>query len=118
VGGFLVQATTQAALARRREELGLLRCLGATRGEVLARVLAEAAVLGLLGTAAGLPLGWLAARANLEAVSGTLRTVYLLEGVEQVTLTPGLALLGTALGLAGALAGALLPALEVARASR
>ena len=31
-------------------------------------------VLGAAGTALGIPLGWLAARANLAAVSGTLRT--------------------------------------------
>jgi len=116
VGGFLVYASTEAALYRRREELGILRCLGATRGEVLGLVLLDAALLGLLGTAAGVPLGWLAARANLGAVSATLRTVYLLEGVERVTLSPGLFFLAVGLGLGGALLGALFPALEVARA--
>ncbi len=115
VGGFLVHASTQAALSRRREELGVLRCLGATRGQVLALVLGDALLLGTLGTAAGIPLGWLVARANVRAVSGTLRNLYLLEGVERVTLTPALAGLGAALGLAGALLGALLPALDVAR---
>ncbi|GEJ58182.1 FtsX-like permease family protein [Anaeromyxobacter diazotrophicus] len=115
VGGFLVYASTQAALARRREELGVLRCLGATRAQVLALVLGDALVLGALGTAAGVPLGWLAARANVGAVSATLRNLYLLEGVEAVTLGPGLVALGVGLGLLGALAGAVLPALDVAR---
>ena len=115
VGGFLVHASTQAALSRRREELGVLRCLGATRGQVLALVLGDALLLGSLGTAAGIPLGWLVARANVRAVSATLRNLYLLEGVERVTFTPALAGLGVALGLAGALLGALLPALDVAR---
>ncbi len=115
VGGFLVYATTQAALARRREELGVLRCLGATRAQVLAVVLADALTLGLLGTALGIPLGWLAARANVSAVSATLRNLYLLEGVERVSLPPWLLAVGVALGLAGALSGAVLPALDVAR---
>jgi len=115
VGGFLVHASTQAALSRRREELGVLRCLGATRRQVLALVLGDALLLGTLGTAAGIPLGWLVARANVQAVSATLRNLYLLEGVERVTLTPALAGLGAALGFAGALLGALLPALDVAR---
>jgi len=115
VGGFLVFASTQAALARRREELGVLRCLGATRRQVLGLVLADAALLGALGTAAGIPLAWLAARANAAAVSATVKNLYLLEGVERVTLSPGLAALGVAMGLAGALLGALLPALDVAR---
>jgi putative ABC transport system permease protein len=115
VGGFLVYASTQTALTRRREELGVLRCLGATRGQVLGLVLADAALLGVLGTAAGIPLGWLAARANVGAVSSTVRTLYVLEGVEHVTLSPGLVALGAAMGLAGALVGALLPALDVVR---
>jgi putative ABC transport system permease protein len=115
VGGFLVYASVQAALARRREELGVLRAVGATRGQVLGLVLAESAALGVAGTLAGLPLGWVLARANVEAVSGTLRNLYLLEGIERVAVTPGLLLLAGAVGVAGALAGAVLPALDAAR---
>ncbi len=115
VGGFLVFASVRASLVRRREELGVLRAVGATRTQVLALVLGEAALLGVLGTAAGIPLGWLAARANLGAVSGTVRTLYLLEGIEGVSLTPALVLLGIATGAGGAVAGALWPALDAAR---
>ena len=115
VGGFLVHAATRASLTRRREELGILRTVGATRGQVVRLVLGEAALLGLVGTAAGIPLGWLAARASVGAVSGTLRTVYLLEGIDQVALTPGLVALAVATGLGGAVLGALLPALDASR---
>jgi putative ABC transport system permease protein len=115
VGGFLVHASVRASLARRREELGVLRAVGATRGQVLRLVLAEAAVLGAAGTALGIPLGWAAARANLAAVSGTIRTLYLLEGVERVTLGAGVVLLAIATGVGGALAGAALPALDASR---
>jgi putative ABC transport system permease protein len=115
VGGFLVHASVRASLARRREELGVLRVVGATRGQVLALVLAEAAVLGAAGTALGVPLGWLAARANLAAVSGTVRTLYLLEGIERVSLGPGLVLLAVAVGVGGAVAGALAPAVDASR---
>lgn len=115
VGGFLVHATVRASLVRRREELGVLRAVGATRGQVIRLVLAEAALLGLAGTALGVPLGWAAARAMVGAVSGTLRSVYLLEGVDEVLLTPALLALAVATGLAGALLGALLPALDAAR---
>jgi putative ABC transport system permease protein len=115
VGGFLVHASVRASLARRREELGILRAVGATRAQVLGLVLGEAALLGAAGTAIGVPLGWLAARANLAAVSGTLRTLYLLEGVERVTLGPGVLLLAVATGVGGALAGAALPALDASR---
>lgn len=115
VGGFLVHASVRASLARRREELGVLRVVGATRAQVLGLVLAEAAALGAAGTALGVPLGWLAARANLAAVSGTIRNLYLLGGIEQVTLGPGVLLLAVATGVGGALAGAVLPALQASR---
>ncbi|HEX9308719.1 MAG TPA: FtsX-like permease family protein [Anaeromyxobacter sp.] len=115
VGGFLVHASVRASLARRREELGILRAVGATRAQVLGLVLGEATILGAAGTALGIPLGWVAARANLAAVSGTLRTVYLLEGIDGVRLGPGLALLALAVGVGGALAGAALPALDASR---
>ncbi len=115
VGGFLVHAATRASLTRRREELGILRAVGATRGQVVRLVLGEAALLGLVGTAAGVPLGWLAAQASVGAVSGTLRTVYLLEGIDRVALTPGLLALAVATGLGGAVLGALLPALDASR---
>ena len=115
VGAFLVHASVRASLARRREELGVLRAVGATRSQVLALVLWEAATLGAAGTALGIPLGWLAARANLAAVSGTLRTVYLLEGIDAVSLEPGLLLLAVAVGVGGALAGAILPAVDASR---
>lgn len=115
VGGFLVLASVRASLARRREELGVLRAVGATRGQVLRLVLGEAALLGVAGTAAGIPLGWLAARANLAAVSGTIRNLYLLEGIERLELGPGLLALAAAVGAGGAVAGALWPALDATR---
>ncbi|MFO0582728.1 MAG: FtsX-like permease family protein [Anaeromyxobacter sp.] len=115
VGGFLVYASVRASLARRREELGILRAVGATRGQVLGLVLGEAALLGAAGTALGLPLGWLTAAANVGAVSGTLRNVYLLEGIERVELDPWLAVVGLATGVAGAVAGAIAPGLDAAR---
>lgn len=115
VGAFLVYAAVQAALVRRREELGLLRSIGATRGQVLGLVLVEVGVLGLLGTALGIPIGWLGARANVDAVSGTLRNLYLLEGIERIALDPALVAMAVATGLAGALLGATGPALDAVR---
>jgi putative ABC transport system permease protein len=115
VGAFLVHASVRASLARRREELGILRAVGATRAQVLALVLSEAATLGAAGTVVGIPLGWIAARANLAAVSGTLRTVYLVEGIDAVALGPGVLLLAVAVGVGGALAGAFLPGLDASR---
>ncbi len=115
VGAFLVHTTTQAALVRRRAELGLLRSLGTTRRQVLAILVAEVALLGVLGTLLGIPIGYWAAAANVEAVSATLSNLYLLEGIGSLGLEPWVLALAVAVGLGGAVAGALLPALELSR---
>ena len=115
VGGFLVYSTTQAALVRRRTEFGVLRSLGATRGQVLGLILAEAAVMGAAGVAVGLPLGYWVAVANVETVSATLSNLYLLERIESLELPVSLWLLAALVGVGGAAAGALLPALDTSR---
>lgn len=115
VGVFLVLTAVQASLVRRRREFGLLRSLGATRAQVMGLVLGEAAALGVLGVAVGIPLGWLAARHNLQTVSATLTSIYVTEGIDKLTLPPLVIALGAAVGLLGALGGALLPAWDLAR---
>jgi putative ABC transport system permease protein len=115
VGVFLIFSAVHASLVRRRRDFGLLRSLGASRGQVLALVLLETAVLGLLGTAIGLPLGYLVAQGNVDTVSSTLTSIYLLSEIEQLRLPPLLVAVAILVGCGGALMGALLPALDIAR---
>lgn len=115
VGVFLVHTSTQASLIRRRPEFGLLRSLGATRGQVFGLIFGEIAILGILGTAAGLPLGYWAARSQLEVVSATLSNLYLLQEIETLRISTRLYFLAGAVGLGGALLGGLGPALDLTR---
>jgi putative ABC transport system permease protein len=115
VGVFLVYSSTQAALVRRREEFGLLRSLGATNRQVFALIMAEVGLLGGLGAALGLPLGYGVAQANVRLVSATLSNLYLLEEIARLEMTTWLYALGIAIGVGGAVVGALLPALDMAR---
>ncbi|MEU5642926.1 ABC transporter permease [Streptomyces milbemycinicus] len=67
VSVFVVASTFAFAVAQRRREFGLLRMAGATPGQLRRVVLAEAAVVGVLASAAGCALGtwgapWLARR--------------------------------------------------------
>ena len=115
VGVFLVYSSTQAALVRRREEFGLLRSLGATRRQVFALIITEVGLLGGLGAALGLPLGYGVAQANVRVVSATLSNLYLLEEIARLEMTTWLYVLGIGIGVGGAVVGALLPALDMAR---
>lgn len=115
VGMFLVYSSTQASLVRRREEFGLLRSLGATRGQVFALMITEVGLLGGLGAALGLPLGYGVAQANMHLVSATLTNLYLLEAISRLEMTWWLYALGGLIGVGGAMVGALLPAIDMAR---
>ena len=61
VGSFIIFNTFAIITAQRTRELGLLRALGASRTQVLASVLGEAAVIGLIASAVGLAAGVLIA---------------------------------------------------------
>ena len=115
VGGFLIYSSTQASLVRRRNEFGLLRSVGTTRGQTLGLILGEVALLGAIGVLLGLPLGYAVASLSVERVSATLTNLYLLEEIEALRLPVWLYALGAAIGVGGAMAGALLPALDVSR---
>ncbi|MFQ5893178.1 MAG: FtsX-like permease family protein, partial [Nitrospinota bacterium] len=115
VGLFLVHTSIQASLARRRGEFGLLRSLGASRSQVFGLIVAEVMLLGVLGVALGLPVGYWAAAANVEVVSNTLTNIYLLEEIEALELPRWLFVLAALIGIGGAMAGALLPAIDTSR---
>jgi putative ABC transport system permease protein len=53
VGSFLIFNIFNITVAQRTRELGLLRTLGATRRQVLGSVVAEAAVIGVVGSVLG-----------------------------------------------------------------
>lgn len=57
VTGLVIANTFAILVAQRTRQLALLRCVGATRGQVFRSVLAEALVVGAVGSAAGVALG-------------------------------------------------------------
>jgi len=57
VGGVGILTIMTIAVAERTGEIGLLRALGARRGQILALFLAEAALLAAIGGLSGLALG-------------------------------------------------------------
>ena len=112
VGGFLIFNTLSMTVTERIREVGLLRAAGATPSQINRLFLAEALLLGIVGSAAGLVLG--AAFAYGMAA--------LVQAVGQVTLgapslqAPSFAL-AFGLGLLVTLAAALEPAWRAGRAS-
>jgi putative ABC transport system permease protein len=61
VGSFLIFNTFSITVAQRISEFGMLRTLGASRRQILATVLIEAVVIGLIGALLGIAGGLLVA---------------------------------------------------------
>ncbi|QBY55037.1 ABC transporter permease [Cupriavidus oxalaticus] len=59
VAGILIMNVMLIAVTQRRHEIGLLKAIGATAGEIRRLFLSEAALMALAGAAAGLALGGL-----------------------------------------------------------
>jgi putative ABC transport system permease protein len=114
VGMFLIYGAVSFAVLQRRSIIGVLRALGATRGEVLGIVLSEAAVLGIAGACCGVLLGLAIGHALVGLVSQTINDLYFVVAVNEVSVPAGVLIKAVCAGLGTALAAALLPALEVA----
>lgn len=115
VGVFLIHSSLQATLIRRRKELGVLRALGATRRQVMGLVIGEVVIIGVLGTLVGLPVGYWVTRANIDVVSGTLTSLYLLQAIETVQVPTWVVGSGALIGVGSALLGASASLLELRR---
>lgn len=106
VGSIIVVNTFGIVLGQRRGEIGLLRAVGATTGQVRRRLLAEALLIGVVGSVAGLLAGVGIATAA-SAVTGALGA-----GLELPWLRLLLVTLG---GTAVTLGAALVPVLRATR---
>jgi putative ABC transport system permease protein len=57
VGGLSVINTMAMSVAERTREIGIKRAIGGSRGRIIRELVAEAAVIGLIGGLVGLALG-------------------------------------------------------------
>lgn len=115
VGALLVYNTIAVSVARRRGEIGVLRALGASRSQVRAAFLAEAAFFGALGTAIGLGLGRVLAEGAVAAMTLTVQTLYVSGEASEIHINGWRLSVAAAAGLGVALLAAWQPAGEAAR---
>ena len=116
VGTFLIYNATSFSVVQRRCLLGMLRALGATRGELFVGVLGEALLLGLAGVFLGGLLGLWLGSGLVHLVTRTINDLYYTVSVREFLIDPWSLLKGAALGISATLAAAWLPAREAANA--
>ncbi|PPE69245.1 ABC transporter permease [Caldimonas thermodepolymerans] len=109
-GGFLVFSVLSLSVARRQQQLALLGVLGLAAHERLKLVLAEAALVGLLGSTLGLAAGTALAALALRLLGGDLGGGYFPGVAPSLQFSATAALAYGALGLLAALAGGWVPA--------
>lgn len=116
IGMFIVYNSFAIAVTQRRSEIGILRALGATRGQIRWLFLYESALMGLLGSIIGAALGVLIATVIAAAISSLIGDVY---GVAQqaMAIATRPLVIGSALaiGVMTSLVAGVIPARNAAR---
>lgn len=114
-GAFLVFSVLALSVARRAQQFALLGVLGLTARQRLHLVLAESAVLGVAGSAAGIAAGAGLAELALTLLGGDLGGGYFPGVRPQLQWSWPAAVVYGALGVVAAMAGGWLPARQAAR---
>jgi putative ABC transport system permease protein len=116
IGMFIIYNSFSIAVAQRRHEIGVLRALGASRGQVRTLFLVESGLSGLVGSVAGLGMGILMSRGLADYIASLIKGVYgVADRTMEVATGPWLMAVGLAMGVATSLIAGFLPARNAAR---
>lgn len=116
IGLFIIYNTFSIAVTQRRSEIGILRSLGASRGQIRSLFLIESALMGLTGSLIGVFFGLLMAKGMAGYIGAYLGEIYgVAQQTEEISADP--MVLGAALviGVVTSLAAAWVPANNAAR---
>jgi putative ABC transport system permease protein len=110
VGAYLILQALDAAVVRRRSEMATLKSLG-VRPELLFRIcLLESLLIGLIGSLAGIGVGYLLALGAVHLLADTVNALYFATSAEVIRLTPADWWIGMTLGTTFSLLAGWLPA--------
>jgi putative ABC transport system permease protein len=116
IGMFIIFNTFSIAVAQRRSEIGILRALGASRGQIRTLFLTESAIAGLIGSVVGVGFGILIARGMAGYIGGLLGEIYgVAQKADELSADPKLLLSAVAIGVTTSVLAAFLPARNAAR---
>ena len=116
VGMFIIYNSFAIAVTHRRSEIGILRALGATRGQIQRLFVLESITAGLAGSVLGAGAGILMAQAITSYMSVVLeQTTGFAQRVNELVLDPRLIIAGIAVGVVTSVFAAWIPARSAAR---
>ena len=111
VGIYIIFNSFTIAVNQRWKEIGILRAVGVERGNINAMFLSDALVMGIVGSAVGLVVGYYVAIGASKAMGSIAASVY---GIVSTEVVPRVhwdyALLSFGLGVLASVGGAWMPA--------
>ncbi|MFT4583357.1 MAG: putative ABC transport system permease protein [Gammaproteobacteria bacterium] len=115
VGMFLIYNTETFLVLQRRQILGRLRALGVSRGQILAAILSEAALIGGLGSVCGIAFGVLLANGLLGVVSTTINDLYFRTSIDSLSIDVPTLVVSLVIGIMATILAAIVPAIDAMR---
>ncbi len=116
IGMFIIYNSFAIAVTERRSEIGVLRALGATRGQIRRLFLVESAVNGVIGSLVGVIFGIGIARGIATSIGTLISDVYgVAQRADELAMNPKLLGLALVIGVVTSIVAAALPAANAAR---
>jgi putative ABC transport system permease protein len=116
VGMFIIYNSFSIAVTQRRSEIGILRALGATRGQVQRLFFLESIAAGFVGSALGAGLGMVMASTITTYLSAMVeQSAGVAQRVSNLAFDPQLIATGIAIGIVTSVVAAWIPARSAAR---
>jgi putative ABC transport system permease protein len=112
VGAFLIYNAFSMTVVERTREIGMLRTVGMTKRQVMRQILAEAGILGILGSALGVGAGVMLSRGLIR-----LTELLLAQEVKQVHVPTDGLVTSVLVGVLVTLVAACIPAWQAGRIS-
>src|SRR5574341_981067 len=115
VGMYLIYNAVSISVVHRRKEIGILRSLGTTRGQIIAMFMGETALIAVVGSLLGIGFGILLAKSLVGVFGQVVSELYQRTSVSEISVSGMQLGIGFATGIATSLAAALFPALTSSR---
>lgn len=112
VGMFLIYNTMTISIVRRREEIGILRTLGANKMKIASLFLCEAIFFGIAGSLLGVLSGVMLSDSALTAIAGTIEHFYFSHPLGSSTIEPITLLKAFAVGVSLTIIASIPPIIE------
>ncbi len=115
MGAFLIYNSVSISVVRRRQDIGIFRSLGVSRGAIRSAFLAEGAILGFIASVIGIGMGYALARTVVRLVSRAVAYHYVRTETTEAELVPLEIVIALLLGTFMSILAALGPAIEASR---